>query len=129
MNGEKENSIWDGVKEKAIRNTYKVNGLDCSVKGCDKSADGVDELLPFDPVDHDETIVALCESHQQWAEERNAFAEAMTEELRQARREIGQEHIDEIQRLAIPQGTMEEDILMGENRGTVPLADVLEEPL
>jgi len=115
--------------KRTLKAKVKSRTVDCSVKQCDGTASHVTALLPFDPVDHDETLVALCESHQRWAEERNAFAEAMTEELRQARREIGQEHIDEIQRLAIPQGTMEEDVLMGENRGTVPLSDVLEDPL
>jgi len=89
---------------------------DCGVVNCGNSKDTeLVWLKPFDPIDHDETPVVLCPKHQQWADERNAFAEKMTDELRECRKEIGQEHIERIQELSMPQdGKLREDILMGE---------------
>lgn len=118
------------VKKFALRKKLKTTGVACSVKGCDESAVQVDELLPFDPIDHDPTVVAVCPTHQAWADERNAFAKQIADELREYRKEVGQERIEEIQRLAVPQGAMREDVLMGEVQdGMMPLSEAIESPL
>jgi len=102
----------------------------CGVEGC-RSKENVDltELKPLDPIDHDSTFVALCEHHQLWADKRNRFAEDMADELREARKEIGQEHIAMIQDLAMPQdGKLREDILMGDvEEPAVALEDAFDE--
>lgn len=102
---------------------YVTNDSVCGVKGCEKTHEvEVRELQPLDPIDHDSTFAALCADHQVWADERNEFAEAMRDKLRDARKDIGQEHIGEIQELALPQSEdMREDILMGEAEGMIPL--------
>jgi len=99
----------------------------CGVKGCSHTESiELVELKPFDPVDHDSKFVALCPEHQLWADERNDFAEDMADELREARKEIGQEHIGRIQELAMPQGNAREDVLMGEIEQDVELEDAFE---
>lgn len=88
----------------------------CGVKGCENTT--VVELVTlkrFDPIDHDAVPVALCEHHQEWADRRNEFAEEMHDKLREARKEIGQAHIEQVRELATPQdGQLREDIAMGE---------------
>jgi len=118
------------IKKEVLKRRHQAKAVDCSVKGCGEKADQIDELLPFDPVDHDETVVALCKTHQQWADERNALAQEVAEKLREYRRELGQECIDEIQRLAVPEGAMREDVLMGDVQDELmPLSEAIEEPL
>lgn len=107
-----------------------ANTKSCGVEGCESTA-GVDlvEIKPFDPIDHDSTFVALCSYHQQWGDRRNDFAEQMADELREARKEIGQEHIETIQELSMPQdGDLREDILMADvEEDYVPLEDAFED--
>jgi len=105
-----------------------ANTSTCGVKGCDKT-NGVEitELKRFDPIDHDPTFVPLCLDHQLWAARRNDFAEEMADELREARKEIGQEHIERIQELSVPQGSMREDVLMGEDMGRISLSEALDD--
>jgi len=101
----------------SITNAARRVSLDkvCGVNGCQNPAESVRWLKPLDPIDNDETPISLCESHQQWADERNAFAEMIIEELREKRAEIGKEHMDKVQRLAHPQeGDVSEDFLMGD---------------
>lgn len=100
----------------------------CGVVGCNGKNTELIWLKPMDPIDHDETPVVLCEKHQQWANERNAFVEKITDKLREKRKEIGQEHIDRIQELSMPQdGKLREDILMGEpDEERIPLENAFE---
>lgn len=119
------------LKEKAKRRMAQAGFAPdrCGVRGCSNGDAEVVELLPFDPIDHDSTHIQLCPDHQEWAAERNVFAEAMTDELREKRKRIGQEHIDRIQQLAPPQdGDLREDILMGEAEGQIPLSDAHDPP-
>jgi len=100
----------------------------CGVKGCNSQTDvTVVELKPFDPIDHESTFVSVCAQHQVWADERNAFAEEMADELREKRKEIGQANIGRIQDLHVPQGQMREDILMGDADGQIPLDEAFDE--
>jgi len=101
-------------KAKQIADEEGVTPKKCSVIGCEEREIELIELLPLDPIDHDETPVYLCESHQQWADERNALAETVADELREKRKEVGQEHFDKIQRLTIPQDDVDEDVLQGD---------------
>lgn len=99
----------------------------CGVKGCESTENvTLVTLKPFDPIDHDEKFVALCAHHQFWADERNDFAEQMADELRAKRKEIGQENIETIQELAMPQETAREDLLMGEVEGGVELEEAFD---
>lgn len=99
----------------------------CGVKGCSHTESiELVELKPFDPVDHNSKFAALCPNHQIWADERNEFAEEMADKLREARKEIGQEHIGRIQELAMPQGDAREDVLMGQIEQDVALEDAFE---
>jgi hypothetical protein len=86
----------------------------CNVKGCDGEVVDTVDVLPLDPIDHDSTLLALCERHCEWADERNDLAREITDILRQARKEVGQEYISEIQRLSDPRGEMTEDRLQGD---------------
>jgi len=105
-----------------------ANTSTCGVKGCEKSHEvQIIELKRFDPIDHDSTFAPLCGEHQAWADQRNKFAERMADELREARKEIGQEHIEQIQALAVPQGSMKEDVLMGKDQGRIPLSEALDD--
>lgn len=86
---------------------------ECYVKHChDRDIEEV-TLLAFDPIDHDDTTAKLCEEHRAWAEGRNAFAEEMYDELREARKDIGMDHISEIQEWVVPQGKIREDVIDG----------------
>lgn len=98
----------------------------CEVEGCDSTDDvEIVDVLPLDPIDHSATVLGLCSDHQEWAARRNELAEDVADELREARKEIGQEHISEIQRLASPMdGNLREDFLMGDVEGTVTLKDI-----
>ena len=91
-------------------------GRECGVENCPyNERTEIVWLKPFDPIEHDETPVVLCSYHQDWADLRNALAETIKQELIEARKEIGQEYIDEISELAQPdEGTLDEDYLMGE---------------
>jgi len=51
----------------------------------------------------------------------------MADELREARKEIGQANFDRIQDLAVPQGDLREDILQGEAEGQIPLEAAFED--
>jgi hypothetical protein len=101
-------------KAKRIADEEGVKPKKCSVIGCEEREIELIELLPLDPIDHDETLVYLCDGHQEWADERNALAEAVADELREKRKEVGQEHFEEIQRLTIPQDDIDEDVLQGD---------------
>ena len=59
-------------------------------------------------------MVHLCEKHQEWAELRNELARDVTNELREARKQIGQEHLDEIAALAEPDAGTSRALLMGD---------------
>lgn len=85
----------------------------CDVSKC--TNDGVEEVTvkPLDPIDRDETRLFVCETHREWAAERNAFAEEIYEELRAYRKELGQEYIEEVQRLAKPEDWTAKSELMG----------------
>jgi hypothetical protein len=101
---------------------------DCVVHGCDKTETELVELSPLDPIDHHARTLPLCEQHQAWASERNKLAAEVKAELVEARKEIGQRRIDEVQRLAVPQdGDLREDILMGEpDERFVHISDAVE---
>jgi len=116
-------------KKRLKKLAYKLARTDeCGVKGCGDTDVEITEVLPLDPIDHESSWIALCPKHTVWAEERNAFAEQMYEELREARKEIGQEHMGQIQDLAMPQdGELREDILMGEIEESVVFEDAFEE--
>jgi len=95
---------------------FKKTGLvkeECYVKGCHVREIEPITIKAFDPIDHQDTEAKLCPEHYAWAEERNAFAEHMYDELREARKEIGMDNIDRIQELTIPQGEIRKDILDG----------------
>jgi len=101
----------------------------CGVVGCDNGNAEVVELQPFDPIDHDSTLIQLCPEHQVWADERNEFAELIADELRERRRELGSVHFEKVQDLVVPQGRMAEDVLDGSvEGGSVALEDALEDP-
>lgn len=101
----------------------------CEVVGCAKFGADDTKIKALDPIDHDDKVLQLCEKHQQWAQERNDFAEEMYDEFREFRKELGQEQIGEIQRLAHPQdGKLREDILMGDTEEkAIPLSQATEE--
>jgi hypothetical protein len=101
-------------KAKKIADEEGVTPKACSVIGCEETEIELIELLPLDPIDHEETLVYLCDGHQAWADERNTLAETVADELREKRKEVGQEHFDEIQRLTIPQDDVDEDVLQGD---------------
>lgn len=86
----------------------------CEVVDCARTNPELVTLAPLDPTDHHETVVYLCPSHVEWAEERNDLAETVTDELRQERKRIGQEHYDAVRDLAEPDdGQLPHDIAMG----------------
>lgn len=86
----------------------------CQVRDCNHPTEDVIELRPLDPIDHESTLLPACEHHLEWGQERNQLAEEVGEELREYRKELGQERKAEIARLASPQeGDLREDILMG----------------
>lgn len=86
----------------------------CAVDGCPSGDTEVTEILPLDPIDHEETVTRLCPEHQEWASERNDLAERVLDELREARKEIGEEYFAEVQRLANPTREPSRALLMGE---------------
>lgn len=90
---------------------------ECGVNGCNNTQDlELIWLKPLDPIDHEETPITLCPGHQEWADERNAFAEMIGEKLREYRAELGKEHMDALQELAHPQEeNLSEDFLMGDS--------------
>lgn len=76
---------------------------ECAVTPCEWGANiEVVELKPFDPIDHNAVYVPLCGHHQAWAEERNEFAEAIADKLREERKELGMEWIDRVNELREP---------------------------
>lgn len=77
-------------------------GDDCAIDGCPGGRDEVVRLIAFDPIDHGDSFVPLCEFHVEWAEERNALAREMQDELREARREVGQAHAERIREVRDP---------------------------
>lgn len=101
----------------SITKAARTASLDdeCGVNGCENSAQSLRWLKPLDPIDAEETPISLCEPHQNWADERNAFAEMIADKLREKRAEIGKEHMDKVQKLAHPQAEpVSEDFLMGD---------------
>lgn len=101
----------------------------CAVRGCHESRADLTTLAPLDPIGHEESVYPLCERHQHWADERNKLATEVYEELVEARKEIGQERIAEIQSLAMPQDAdLREDILMGDvaDGQLIPLEEALD---
>jgi len=119
--------------KKRLRQLAAVFGRqkECGVIDCDGDNTELVWLKPMDPIDHDETPVVLCEKHQQWADERNAFAEEMADELREYRKELGEEHFSRIQELSMPQdGKLREDIVNGTpEQDRIKLKDAFEEEL
>lgn len=106
-------SLVQSLKNKAVE---KGLGKDiCAVTGCGKHDTEVVRIRALDPVDHEDTVVHLCDEHQSWAEERNKLATAVTDELRKARKEIGQEYLDEIAALAEPDAGTSRELLMGDD--------------
>lgn len=101
----------ESVKEALIRRGARD---ECMVKGC-KTGDATPiELLAFDPIDHENTWLAVCDDHLEWAHERNDVASEIHAKLREQRKRIGQEHLADIKRLAEPERETSEAILMGE---------------
>lgn len=119
-----KSEIKDKVVELVAKQAEKKG---CGVKDCPNGDAELVELKPFDPIDHEATYVALCPTHTVWADKRNEFAEEMADELREARKEIGQANIGRIQELSMPQGELREDILMGEAEGQIPLEEAFED--
>lgn len=101
----------------------------CEVVGCARTEAEPTEVLALDPIDHDDKTLQLCPKHQVWADERNIFAEDIREEFREYRKDLGQERLEEVQRLAHPQdGHLREDILIGETgEDKIPLGEATEE--
>lgn len=77
-------------------------GQRCAVDSCDREPVDIVEIVAFDPIDHDDSYVYLCDGHLGWAEERNALARELVDQLREARREIGQEHAENIAAIRNP---------------------------
>lgn len=100
----------------------------CAVKGCSERTEDTIDVLALNPIDHDATLLQLCQNHLKWAEERNELAREIKAELVEARKDIGQDRISEIEELAVPQGSMRRDILMGEACGMIPLSEAVDEP-
>lgn len=100
----------------------------CDVVGCGGDNIEVVRIKPLDPIDHDETLLALCEHHQEWAQERNELASRVHDELEAKRRELGDDYFEEVQRLAMPQdGRLREDILEGDaTEPHIPLGEAFE---
>jgi len=107
----------------------KAGSADCGVKGCENTSAEFVTLKAFDPIDHDNKRTFLCAEHLDWAERRNALAEDIYEELREKRREVGMDHIDDIQQVAVPQGALDKDVLDGSIKhytDEVALSDVVD---
>lgn len=115
---------------KAVKE-YAPPTSNCEVVGCARLEAEDIEVLTLDPIDHEDQTLQLCAYHQEWAKERNEFARDMRDEFRAFRKQLGQEHIEETQRLAHPQdGHLREDILMGEvEEDHVPLGMATEESI
>jgi hypothetical protein len=118
---------------RTLINALKRVGLlkeECHVKHCHNRDIEEFRIKALDPIDHEDTVAKLCPEHREWAEGRNSFAENMYDELRDARKDIGMEHIDEIQKWTYPQGKIRKDILDGSVKEGGPrymtLADALE---
>jgi hypothetical protein len=79
-------------------------GEGCAVDACPAGRDEVVRLVGFDPIDHGDSFVPLCASHVEWAEKRNELARKMRDELRAARREVGQANADHIREVRNPPG-------------------------
>lgn len=112
-----------------LANKLGIHPSTCQIKGCGNGDAELVKVLPLDPIDHTARRIPLCPKHQAWARQRNEFAEEMADQLREYRKELGQEHIERVQELAMPQdGTFREDILMGETEELeIPLSDAFEE--
>lgn len=87
---------------------------ECAVEGCHGDDPAVITLKPLDPIDHRETTRVFCAEHRRWGRERNLLAEHIKSELVEKRRELGDEHYEDIQHLASPDGEVADEILMGE---------------
>ena len=115
---------------KTIQSLKRLLPSICAVEGCwnRENLEQV-ELKRFDPIDHNPLTYSLCDKHQEWATERNQVAELFHEELREARKEIGQANKAIIQEYAMPQdGKLREDILMGNpDEDFIHLNDMFEE--
>lgn len=89
-----------GLLNKVTNELVRTQVDECMVEGCDADEATVIELLALDPIDHDNQHLALCDEHIAWAKDRNEFAQEVYDELRQARREIGQANRERIQELS-----------------------------
>ena len=117
----------EGDKDGLVKRLKEIGTTDeCAVVNCERDDTDMVELYTFDPIDHDDKYVTLCSVHQQWAARRNDLAMRVRSQLREARKEIGQDHYDEIQSLAVPQGVLDSDILDGKDQGVVELDEVIE---
>lgn len=106
------NGLLDRLKNRAAEAGVAKNK--CAVKGCDGNDPRLVTLKPLDPIDHPVTTRVFCADHYEWARERNQLAERIKAELVEKRKELGEEHYEEIQRLAAPNGDVADEILMGE---------------
>lgn len=90
----------------------------CGMPFCHNKPMEVIILKPFDPIDHSETKLWACDAHVEWVNERNKVVNQMHDELRDARTEIGMEHIDTIQKWTLAHGKIRKDILDGSVKST-----------
>jgi len=140
MKSEQVRDLADVVRK--AKQKIPFSGLleECYVGGCHGYFITPITLERFDPINNDPLDVKLCDEHLEWARERNAFAremhakiEACQEQTGQSavecRKQVGMDHIERVQELAIPQGKMREDVLDGsikEKRDTITLEETLE---
>lgn len=76
----------------------------CFIRGCEAES-GVEMAVvkPFDPIDHEDIYLMVCEEHMDWAERRNALAEEIYADFREYRREIGAEYADQVNAIDDPE--------------------------
>lgn len=98
---------------------------ECHVKGCHERDIEPVTIKRFDPIDHDDKETKLCAEHQAWAAERNALAEEIYEDLREARKDVGDRYTARLVRLTVPQGEVREDVLDGSIKNDATAKDVL----
>lgn len=113
------NSLFEAVT--GAMEGVAVDGARCGFETCDADEDTqLTRVEPMDPVDHSATMVVLCPDHREWVEERNELALQIRAELREARKEIGQQYLDELQEYARPDLHTPEDVLMGRDDPELP---------
>lgn len=78
----------------------------CAVRECENTGT-LTRLKAFDPIDHDDTFAPLCETHAEWADERNALVEEIYDGLRECRRDVGVQYTDSVAELrSAPDGEL-----------------------